>query len=49
MKTKQILIKSDGKGFDIEIKGLSDIEVLGLLTAFKTRVEIQILNNFVKK
>lgn len=46
-KTKQILIKGDATGFTIEVKGLSDIEVLGLLTMFKTRLEVQMLNQFV--
>jgi len=48
MKPKQILIKSDGKGFEIEVKGLSDIEVVGLLTIFKNRIELQLLQNFAK-
>jgi len=42
-ETKQILIKSDGKGFEIEVKGLSDIEILGLLTAFKNQIELRIM------
>ena len=48
-KTKQILIKGDGEGYKIEVKNLSDIEVLGLLTAFKNQIELRILNQFTTK
>ena len=49
MKDKEIIIKYDGAAFVLEVKGLSDIEVLGLLTAYKNRIELELLNDFKKQ
>jgi len=48
-ETKQILIKEQDKGFEITVEGLSDIEVVGLLTIFKSRIELQLLQQFGQK
>lgn len=49
IEIKQVLIKEEDKGFEITVKGLSDIEVVGLLTIFKNRIELQLLQQFGHK